>query len=161
MSARLATVEEAEQLWKIRNQALREGCKDVYSADALLAWTPDLMPEGYRGVVLTNPFFVVDDESGSFPVATGFLDLAENSIEALFTLPEYCGKGFATEIIAAIKREAIKRGIRQLKLSSTPNAFTFYQRQGFTLVKETVYHSASAGALPCMEMAINLPEQPE
>lgn len=155
MAVRLAAVEEVEQLWNIRNQALRAGCKGVYSAEALRAWTPEQMPEGYLKAVLNNPFFVIDDPSKSFPVATGFLDLAENSIEAIFTLPAYWGKGYAAEIVTAIKQEAIKRGIRELTLSSTPNALIFYQKQGFTLVKETVYHSASAGALPCIEMAIN------
>lgn len=116
------------------------------------------MPESYRNVIAANPFFVVDASDNKL-VATGFLDLSSGSVEAVFTLPQYTGKGLGSQIIEAIKSEARERGYRELTLSSTPNAQSFYERHGFTLVRESMYPSALAQAeLRCMEMSIKLQE---
>lgn len=153
---RRAGTEEAQTLWQIRNQAIRAGCRADYGEKAVMAWTPDEMPTGYLRAISQNPFFVVD--APGFPVATGFLDLKACSVEAIFTLPDYMGNGFASQIMAVIKAEALARGISSLTLSSTPGAMTFYQRHGFIFLKEAVYPSALAGDLRCMEMQLVLPQ---
>ena len=156
MKVRLATPVEAEECWNIRNQAIRHGCKVSYDAAVIEAWTPQVMPEGYRRVIASNPFFVVDAPDDRL-VATGFLDLSSGSVEAVFTLPQYTGKGLGSQIIEAIKSEARERGFEQLTLSSTPNAQPFYEKHGFKLLRESMYPSALAQAeLRCMEMSINL-----
>ena len=156
MQARLATPAEAEKLWNIRNQAIRIGCKDGYSDDIRAAWTPDIMPESYRNTLINNPFFVVDNENGE-PISTGFLNLSENSVDSIFTLPEYIGRGAASLIISAIKNEAKERGIKQLVLDSTPNAETFYQKLGFTSLQKDYYYSPLLNTeLPCIKMVIHL-----
>lgn len=156
MTIRYARSEEAELLWALRNRALRYGCKNIYSDDILKAWTPEEMPPSYRQVINDNPFFVIDDEKGK-PVATGFLSLQDQSVEAVFTLPEYCGKGFARQIIEAIKQQALLRNITILRLSSTPNALTFYERQGFKVIREDKYYSSlAASSLACFEMTCDL-----
>lgn len=157
MAVRRASPEEAENLWLIRNQAIRHGCKNTYAEDIILAWTPDVMPAGYRQAIADNPFYVVDSQNGTTPVATGFLDLKNNSVEAIFTLPEFVNRGYTTQILCAIKAEAKRRGLTALTLSSTPNAHAFYQKNGFSLIKESVYRSEMANAdLHCMDMRCEL-----
>ena len=156
MKVRLAVPVEAEECWNIRNQAIRYGCKNSYDDAVILAWTPEKMPESYRDVIATNLFFVVDAPDNRL-VATGFLDLSSGRVEAVFTLPQYTSNGLGSQIIEAIKSEARERGYRQLTLSSTPNAQSFYEKHGFTLVRESMYPSALAQAeLRCMEMSIKL-----
>lgn len=158
MEVRLALPSEAETLWDIRNQAIRHGCREIYDAATITAWTPDAMPEGYRNAIIENPFFVVDAAETGKPVATGFLDVANGSVEAIFTLPDFVGKGIARLILQAIKNEAIRRGFSQLTLSSTPNACAFYEKQGFTIVKEAMYPSSLAGTrLRCFDMVSIFP----
>ena len=157
MPVRYASPDEAEKLWEIRNQAIRYGCKNTYDAIIITAWTPDKMPEGFRKAITSNTFFVVDSPGDNFPVATGFLDLENQSVEAIFTLPAFTGKGYARLILDAIKTEAKERGLAALTLSSTPNAFAFYQKNGFSLVKESLYRSEMAKAdLRCMDMRCEL-----
>ncbi|HBH66161.1 GNAT family N-acetyltransferase [Erwinia persicina] len=156
MKIRLAVPVEAEECWNIRNQAIRYGCKNSYDDAVIAAWTPEKMPESYRNVIVANPFFVVDVTDGSLG-ATGFLDLSSGSVEAVFTLPQYTGKGVGSQIIEAIKSEARERGFEQLTLSSTPNAQPFYEKHGFKFLRESMYSSALAQAeLRCMEMSIKL-----
>ena len=122
-----------------------------------MAWTPDQMPAGYRKAITENPFFVATGYGRDIPAATGFLDLKNGSVEAIFTLPEFEGKGLAMQILNAIKAEAKSRGYKEITLSSTPNAFEFYKRNGFRLVKESLYRSEMANAdLRCMDMNCTL-----
>lgn len=155
MQLRLARPAEAEVIWQIRNQAIRHGCKGVYEDSVIAAWTLDKMPESQRSMIANNPFYVATTLNDQ-PVATGFLDLANASVEAIFTLPEWEGKGLATQIIDAIKQEAAKRGLARITLASTPNACGFYQKQGFVILRESVYPSVLARAdLRCIEMEYN------
>lgn len=156
MKIRVALPEEAEQCWNIRNLSIRVGCKSSYSADVLEAWTPATMPENYRAAIRENPFFVVEMPDAKL-AATGYLDLSAGSVEAIFTLPQYSGRGFAGLIIETIKREALKRGIKKLTLSSTPNAQGFYEKHGFLFIRENRYASTLAQTdLRCMDMSIEL-----
>lgn len=156
MNVRLAAVDEAPALWDIRNQAIRHGCRESYAPETVRAWTPDSMPEGYRHAVRDNPFFVVDDGQGK-PVASGYLDIEKGSVEAIFTLPEWEGKGCASTIIVAIIGEAKRRKFRQITLDATPNAAGFYLRLGFMSLGEKRWHSKIANAdLRCESMILHL-----
>ncbi|TKI04931.1 GNAT family N-acetyltransferase [Martelella alba] len=153
---RLASPDEANELWNIRNQAIRHGCASSYAASVILAWTPDDMPDSFRQLIDENTFFVAENSKGK-PLATGFLDLSRHSVEAICTLPAYMGKGLARAIINAIKKEAGNRGFTYLTLSSTPNAVSFYLKQGFVIVSKSLYPSKLAGThLACFNMKINL-----
>ncbi|MCE0491083.1 GNAT family N-acetyltransferase [Pantoea sp. Mb-10] len=152
MTPRLAHQEEVHALWRVRNLAIRHGCQSVYPPEIITAWTPDAHPGGFSTVIQNNPFYVVDDAHYGV-AATGFLDLNGGSIEAIFTLPECSGKGYASAIMEALISEARQRGFTQLWLAATPNASGFYLRHGFTAVRETRYPSALAQAdLACVEM---------
>ncbi|EEG83169.1 acetyltransferase, GNAT family [Proteus penneri ATCC 35198] len=154
---RLAEPQEAKRLWYLRNQALRFGCKNVYPSEILAAWTPDEMPEGYRQAIIGNPFYVIDYQEYNIPVASGFLDVKTGFAEAIFTLPEYMRKGFAGLILKQLKHEAIKRGQSKLFLDATPNAVSFYLKQGFKVLEGRDYYSDLAKAnLHCYRMCIDL-----
>ncbi|MCW2254502.1 GNAT superfamily N-acetyltransferase [Providencia alcalifaciens] len=156
MRIRLAVPSEAEHLWVIRNQAIRLGCRESIDEDVIKAWTPYTMPESYRNMIEENPFFVAVDEH-NIAIATGFLNLKQKSVDAIFTLPEYTGFGAAGLIIDVIKYEAKQRGIKQLTLESTLNAERFYQKHGFRSQNIGTYYSALAKAyLPCINMCLSL-----
>jgi GNAT superfamily N-acetyltransferase len=151
MGVRLARPSEAEETWVIRNLALRHGCHGVYDADALAAFTPEVMPAGYFRAIEENPFYVV--EAHGQLVATGFLDLQQQSVEAIFTRPGCEGQGYASAIMTAIKHEARRRGFPALTLSATPNAAGFYLRHGFIRLRDSEYFSARARRhYACVEM---------
>lgn len=153
MKTRIATQQDAEGLWQLRNQALRHGCAKVYDAPRLQAFTPDIMPEGMRKTITEHQVYVIDAPDAGFPCACGYLDLVTGNVEAIFTHPDYQGRGLASAIISSIKQQATALGMSQLTLSSTPNAVGFYQTQGFTIVSQGKYYSQSVGAyLDCVEM---------
>lgn len=153
MKIRVANKEDAPGLWQLRNLALRHGCIDVYDPPTLSAFTPEKMPEGMNKVVAENQVFIIDSPEGGVPCACGYLDLMSGNVEAIFTLPEYQGRGLAASIIMAIKQQARQLGMTQLTLSSTPNAQGFYLKQGFSIVSKGKYFSRSVQSdLDCFEM---------
>ena len=143
MILRHAYVEDAEECWKVRNSAIRHGCKDSYTADEIKAWTPDDMPTVCLNVIKANPYFLIEGPEKK-PVATGFLDISAGTVEAIFTLPEFTGQGLATRILEAIIGEARSRGFKSLALSATPNARSFYEKHGFIFIEETFTRSGIA-----------------
>lgn len=145
MIIRKATPEEAEQCWLIRNRAIRHGCQQSFDPQTIRNWTPDDMPEGWVEFIANNPFFVVESH-GSGPVATGCLDISKGTVEAIFTLPEFGGLGYASQLLMKVKQEARNRGLAQLTLLATPNARDFYVKHGFNVVYETLHFSSLANA---------------
>lgn len=143
MIIRQAKVSDAENCWRIRNLAIRYGCKNAYTPDEIRDWTPDAMPDVCIKVIRENPYFVIEGPDSKL-LATGFLDIEARSVEAIFTLPEYVGLGLATRILCAIKDEANRRGFEQLFLSATPNAQSFYEKHSFKFVEETFTRSGIA-----------------
>lgn len=153
MKISIAKKEDAQGLWRLRNQALRYGCCEVFDAKTLQAFTPETMPAGMFKVIEENQVYLIEAPAGDTPCACGYLDLITGNVEAIFTLPAYQGRGLASTIIAAIKQQAKSQGISQLTLSSTPNAVGFYQKQGFSIVSNGKYFSSSAQSyLDCVEM---------
>ncbi|WP_369788905.1 GNAT family N-acetyltransferase [Rouxiella sp. WC2420] len=153
MEIRIASRDDALGLWQLRNRALRHGCAGVYEPAILSAFTPEKMPDGMNKAVAENQVFIIDSSDENVPCACGYLDLVTGHVEAIFTLPEYQGKGLASSIINAIKQQSRNLGMTQLTLSSTPNAVGFYQKQGFTIVSKGKYFSKSVQSdLDCFEM---------
>lgn len=156
MKIKRAQVSDAQECWNIRNQAIRHGCRHSYTPDVITAWTPDTAPAGQSEVIAAFPFFVAENGSGRL-VATGFLDLDAQTVEAVFTLPEYTGLGAASLILDAVKAEARQRGMAVLRLSSTPNAQSFYEKHGFESQGVRTYYSSLAQQdLCCIEMILAL-----
>lgn len=116
-------------------------------------WTPQLT---------FSPEYFESNESwaaveGDTPVA--FYTLLEAneiaSIENLWVLPEYMGKGIGKQLFLHAVETARERGYNTLQLEADPNAVGFYERMGMRQVGER--HTEVDGqprTLPIMEMAI-------
>lgn len=149
---RRARGDEAEACWRIRNLALVAQCQACYPLSAITAWTPEVMPSDYRQAILHNPFYVAEKEQGQL-LATGYLDIKTQRVEAMFTLPEAMGQGLASRIMTRIKQEALVQGVKTIALSSTPNAEGFYLKQGFQRVRNDTHYSPAANyTFDCIEM---------
>jgi ribosomal protein S18 acetylase RimI-like enzyme len=114
-------------------------------------WTPQLTfnPE-YFG---SNASWVAveDGRLVAFYTLLEANDIA--SIENLWVLPEFMGKGVGRRLFLHAVETARSRGYRTLQLEADPNAVGFYERMGMHKTGER--HSEVDGApraLPIMEM---------
>lgn len=76
-------------------------------------------------------------------VGTGTLYKGE--IMACFILPEYQGKGIGKEIVMALEKEAIRKGLPKVWLVSVLSAVKFYEKLGYVFVNEKMHRDWGKG----------------
>lgn len=88
---------------------------------------------------------------GQQPVATGrFLPLAEDEarLTRIATLEEYRGKGYGTQVVAALEDHALAHGYHQLIIHSELPAKTFYQSLSYRPIGEIYVEDG----IPCQSL---------
>lgn len=97
-------------------------------------------------------WFIVDDpEAVGFAKVTWHCAIADDGpagtlLHKLYLLPGKTGKGYGEHLINEIAREAQRRGETFFwleVLDANPHAQRFYQRQGFTFIKSTLFRTPS------------------
>ena len=83
---------------------------------------------------------------------TGFIDLGDGRLDAVFVRPDMRGKGIGKRIVAFCEDVGRSAGLTQLKLDSTLNAAPFYRRCGFIGDVIGVYRSPRGILLECIPM---------
>ena len=148
ISIRPVLPEEAPVLTQIALAAKRHW---GYPERWIEIWTPQLTfnPEYFES---NTSWVAVDDAK---PVA--FYTLLEAneiaSIENLWVLPEFMGKGVGRRLFLHAVETARARGYKTLQLEADPNAVGFYERMGMHKTGERRSEvDGNPRALPIMEM---------
>ncbi len=68
----------------------------------------------------------------------GTIALKKDEVLGFYVNHQIRNKGIGTALLTHLETEAIGRGIRRLRLTSTPSAEDFYRRKGFRPLKEIV-----------------------
>ena len=155
---RKATADDAPVAWEIRNAAIRHACKGFYPDDLLERWTAGEMTESFVEFVAQQ--FYVATVNGNV-AGTGFINLRNGRIDALFVRPDMMGKGIGKRILACCEELGRSAGLTVLSLDSTLNAAPFYRRFGFVGDAVGVYQSPRGFLLDCIPMTKRLaPTEP-
>ena len=146
---RKATQDDAAAVWDLRNAAILHACKGFYADELLGLWTAGQMTEEFVEFVVQQ--FYVATVNGVV-VGSGFTDLGQGSVEAVFVRPDMMGCGIGRRIVAFCEELGRSAGLTELKLESTLNAAPFYRRCGFVGDMVGVYRSPRGISLPCIPM---------
>jgi GNAT superfamily N-acetyltransferase len=128
-----ATPDQAETLTQIAFAAKRHWC---YPERWIQIWSP---------LLTITPKFIEEHETyvayiDKRPV--GFCAISrENekaSVEHLWVLPEYMGKGIGADLFRRMLLRCKELGARALEIESDPNAQGFYERMGAIKVGEVI-----------------------
>lgn len=153
MMFRKATADDAPAAWEIRNAAIRHACKGFYPDDLLERWTAGEMTDAFVEFVVQQ--FYVATVDGAV-AGTGFVNLGDGRIDALFVRPDMMGKGIGKRILAFCEERGRAAGLTELTLDSTLNAAPFYRRCGFVGDAVSVYQSPRGFSLDCIPMTKRL-----
>jgi len=103
---------------------------DYYSLEEIEAWAP-LHPdmsawERYFGERYT---LLMECDKG----ITGFgcLNPDGNNVEMLYTHHNYQSRGVGSAILEALEKEARRRGVKEIMLTTSTSAKNFYQKRGY------------------------------
>jgi GNAT superfamily N-acetyltransferase len=116
-------------------------------------WSPllTITPE----FIETHETYVVwiDEKPVGFCVLS--LENKKASVEHLWVLPEYMGKGIGAELFTYMLSRCKELGARILEIESDPNALGFYERMGAKKVGEALREvDGQPRVLPVLEIKI-------
>ena len=101
-----------------------------YSPEEIEAWAPSQPDMAWWKQYLDERYtLVMDSEDG----ITGFGSLSANgeTIDLLFTHHAHQSKGIGSLILKALEEEATCRGKQEVRLTTSANAWNFYQKRGY------------------------------
>ena len=147
---RKANASDALAIWNVRTLAIREISHPEYPKDLLETWAPEIMPGSFPDNIKRCDWFVAEIKGEV--VATGSLDLEKKSVEGMFTLPGFQGRGLAGLILAQVENAAILNGLMKITLESTLSAKNFYEKNGYKSTERSEYCSPAGLMLGCFKM---------
>jgi putative acetyltransferase len=88
-----------------------------------------LRPEKYGEAIERYEFFVAEEDR----VVVGFGELGQEAgeIQGLYVSPEVAGRGVGRRLLSTLEERARAYGLESLRLTSSLNAVSFYERAGF------------------------------
>jgi len=129
---RQATVDDAETLLSIKRAAIGGIRGGVYETEQLDAWQPDADGLGdFERAIASDTFDVILARADGEDVAYGVLNAEAGRIDAVFVHPDHSGNGIATSLVGQLESRALMHDIEELKIVSSLNAKSFYQRLGY------------------------------
>jgi putative acetyltransferase len=134
MEIRLFCPQDAEQIAQLFHETVREINIRDYSTNQVKSWAPDNLYFRNWSEVCANRFTYVADENG---VILGFGELEpDGHIDCFYCHKNYQGRGVGRQIYQAIEAKALELGLTRLYVEASITAKPFFQRLGFSVVKE-------------------------
>ena len=111
-------------MWSVRKRSAAAACVGFYAETQLSAWLEAPLPAIVAALIAARSVFVADVDGQMVGYAA--LDGPGRVVEAVFVDPSFAGQGIGRALLETLELTAIRGGIVQLRLSSTPNAERFY-----------------------------------
>jgi putative acetyltransferase len=133
LNIRRATQEDREAIWRVHGAAVSVTCASHYSPEVIEIWAGRLRPEKYARAIDRYEFFVAEEDG----VVVGFGELGQEAgvIQGLYVSPSVKGRGVGRDLLRTLEERARAYGLKWLRLTSSLNAVTFYERAGFRAVE--------------------------
>ncbi len=134
MKIRLFEKQDAEKVARLFHETVREINIRDYSSDQVEAWAPDDIHFRDWEKICSSRFTYVADDKG---VIAGFGELEPNGhIDCFYCHKNYQRCGVGSQIYQAIEAKALDLGVNHLITEASITAKPFFQRMGFSIVKE-------------------------
>ncbi len=129
MLIRKAVDSDAERIWTLHAESIRQFCSAFYTREQIDEWVGGLALERYRSAMKATEFVVaeVDSEVQGFCI----LNLQSGELQALYLSPPATGRGLGSNLMRWAEATAHQHGWKELVLQATLNAVPFYEKCGF------------------------------
>jgi len=97
-------------------------------------WAGRLRPEKYAEAIDRYEFFVAEEDGA----VVGFGELGQETgeVQGLYVSSDVAGRGVGRKLLSTLEERARAHGLKSLRLTSSLNAVSFYERAGFEAVEE-------------------------
>jgi GNAT superfamily N-acetyltransferase len=130
---RHAVISDATAACEVVRRSIIELCYGDHhdDPDILAAWLANKTPANFERWIVSEQHIAIAAEIDGALVGFGLLNL-QGTIALLYVSPDARLRGVSKGLLAALEREAIVAGVRELKLESSLTAQPFYSRFGYT-----------------------------
>ena len=150
--------EEVSELLRLIRRAIERGCRDDYDP----AQRESIFAGYARSLFLEalGPFDTLAAEQRGRLVGFAQLDSTSDRLRALFIDGELQGRGLGRALLAAVERQARRRGCARLHGAMALNAVSFYTRAGFRPVAGPENLGSAGIPVPVVRMVKDLRSEP-
>jgi GNAT superfamily N-acetyltransferase len=129
---RPAQIEDAAALHELHTASVRAICSTCYAPETIDGWLLNRNPEGYFPPILRGEIFIA--EQGAQIV--GFGEAVPGTVIAIYVHPSAVGRGIGSALLAQALAVASHGHNGPVRLESTLNARSFYERFGFREIEQ-------------------------
>jgi putative acetyltransferase len=126
---RPATPDDATVLFEIRRKAILELAPQGMPADEARAWAAQLTLAGMAQKLSEFEIWVAELDG----VAAGWGAIRGDTLEGLYTAPEFAGRGVGTALLEMLERRMRDGGVDAVQAEASSNARAFYLRRGYLI----------------------------
>jgi len=134
MKIRKAKSKDAKEISKLRINNIKNIVSKSYNKkwiNKLIEWNS---VEHIKNHIKNRDVFCMAEKDKIL----GTVDLEGNKLGSLYIKSEIVGKGIGKKLLIFIEEYARKKKLKKLYLYTTKNAFNFYKKFGYRLLKEEV-----------------------
>lgn len=147
---RPTTEADLPALWSLRTRAVRAGCASHYPPEVIATWCAAAPPASMPLLLRAGGGVVAQDDDRLLGYAV--LDADTGEVDAVFVDPAMHGRGIGQALLEALEAMAREQGLDRLFLSASLNAVPFYERAGFTALRERMVAHRSGIAIRAVLM---------
>jgi putative acetyltransferase len=124
---RLATLDDATGLFEIRRKAILELAPQGMPDGEAKAWAAKLTLAGMAQKLSELDIWVAELDG----VAAGWGAIRGDTLEGLYTAPEFAGWGVGAALLEMLERRMRESGVDAVHAEASSNARAFYLRRGY------------------------------
>jgi len=138
MRIRRSVIEDAAELARLHKGTIRTINKADYSPKQIEVWSKRTNAKRFRNShAIAVRYVVIDGKK-----IVGFSDFKKEDPETfwgLYVHKDHLGKGIGSLLMQKMEDVARKMGIRRFILEATTTARTFYEKQGFRVMRKSTH----------------------
>lgn len=138
---RVAGQVDAEEIFLIHRDSVDNLCHGYYTSEQISMWMDGRSPATYHEAIAKKRIFIADDSRG----AVGFVEYAPGEIVKLFVRGTSAKRGVGDLLMKIALCKACEGGISKVRVESTRNAQSFYERYGFREDGEGIFSRGGSG----------------
>jgi putative acetyltransferase len=154
-TVRPAVAADAETIIHVHFAAVHRTASTFYSPEVLDSWSrrPDeARYQQMREIIIGGDELVLVAEVASRVVAFGSIVPRLRELRAVYVHPDAGGRGIGSQVLAALERLALERGVSHLHMDASVNAEAFYQHAGYEVVERGIHRLRTGQDMACVKM---------
>lgn len=150
LKIRKATQSDVESISVVHQTAVRAIGRGTYRDEEIDSWAQPKDLETYKRLIDERDFFVAEEDDNIKGFA--ILDPANALIEAVYVSPDQGRRGIGLKLMRKLEERARELQLHELRLNSSLNAVSFYERAGYVAHEPSKYTLPTGLQIACVPM---------